>query len=415
MCAIRRLPSPRTLNEAVAPHDQGRALWLPNLEFAPTWMSHTGLIQRAAGRVINTFRTSLGLTADRRSVCRSSDAIYQPLAARQSSPARRARRGSTPRTIRCWKSLSRTSILQQNHSDLQVNDESLRNATTLLQLAESYEKSGRGAAADTARASGRSAAAREAATADPRQTRCGIRSTDATRLPCRGTSCYATRRLGRCPVALVSESASLSDLIGQALTTHPELAENRAQIDSVITAMEARPCRSWLPTLRLTYAAGGFGGGREGRFDEFGGRERSGRRCGLAIAKPRSRKSRRHPRTPIAICSGDIQTAIARSSHHASKLPRVQPGIRTTTRTGLRPAGSGAARESYRLNEERIRRAPEQARTDRTPASDPGAGSGTARIPPRRRGLQPRPSFVCSPPWACRRVRDRPPGRRPDD
>ncbi len=98
--------------QAVAELDQARVLWLPSLYLGPNWIRHDGQVQTVQGQVINTSKSSLflggtaaagssvsgpvpaggpaqvsGLT----SILRFSDAIFEPLAARQVVGARRSR------------------------------------------------------------------------------------------------------------------------------------------------------------------------------------------------------------------------------------------------------------------------------------------------------------------------------------
>jgi outer membrane protein TolC len=53
----------------------------------------------------------------------------------------------------------------------------------------------------------------------------------------------------------------LPDLVAAALSTRPELAENRALVEAAVARVRAAVWRPLLPTAAVSYSAGGFGGG----------------------------------------------------------------------------------------------------------------------------------------------------------
>jgi outer membrane protein TolC len=347
------------INEALARHDQAKLLWLPNFEFNASYMSHRGLIQRAAGEVFDTERSSLGLPAAVGLNLHLGDALYAPLAAQQAVEARRAAATGASNDV-----LLETAIayidLSQAHSELQINDDALRNARNLLSIAESFEKAGKGAAADTARA--RVEVNRRERFREQIQGRIGLASTRLTALlflP-QQTS-FRPIESAVVPIALVSEAASLSELIGAALTHHPALAANRAEIEAVLQNWKRAKTAPWLPTLRLAYAAGGFGGGQSG-WNDFGSREDFAaaavwqlQNLGLgnraAVRERQSQFAQAHFR----------QMAIeARVANDVASAFNVAYARRREIAHAEREVAS--ARDSYKLNEERLRKAPDQAR-----------------------------------------------------
>ena len=99
------------VNQSLAELDQARVLWLPSLYLGPNWIRHDGQVQTVQGPIQNVSKSSLffGATAAAgssvsgpvpaggpaqvsglTSILRFSDAIFEPLAARQVADARQA-------------------------------------------------------------------------------------------------------------------------------------------------------------------------------------------------------------------------------------------------------------------------------------------------------------------------------------
>ena len=157
---------------ALAELDQAKALWLPSLFLGPQWNRHDGQAQVVEGTVRNISKSSLflggsaaagpnsagpvlaggpanlsGLT----SVLRFSDAIFEPLAARQSVVARKA--GVSAATNDALLGLAEAYLdLQQAAGRIQVAREAAEYAETLTTLTRSYAKAGAGLEADYRRA-----------------------------------------------------------------------------------------------------------------------------------------------------------------------------------------------------------------------------------------------------------------------
>jgi outer membrane protein TolC len=348
------------IREALAVQGRAEVLWLPDLEVGTTWMRHDGQIQRAVGEVFTTSRSSLFVGGGPAVAVEVSEALFAPLAAQQLTVAARA--GAARATNEQLLDVAVAYLdLLQTYAALQIAEETYTNARHLLDLTESYERSGKGAAADTARA----------------RTEVNLRERD--RLEIRGRIGIVSARLAQLlqlppdlplrpiepalvPIALVPEQAPLPELIAQALINRPELAENRALIAAALERWRAAKVAPWVPEVRLAYAAGGYGGGINSFFGAFNGRgdftatavwelENLGLGNRAQVRERHSRYAQATYRQVSLEARVAAQVVAAFSEAFASRGQFV-------------PAAEGvkAARESYRLNEERIRRAPEQGR-----------------------------------------------------
>jgi outer membrane protein TolC len=164
------------------------------------------------------------------------------------------------------------------------------------------------------------------------------------------------------PVAIVPEQAPLAELIAQALMNRPELAENRALIGATLERWRSAKMGPLVPNLQLSLDAGGFGGGPNAFFGNFNGRQDFAiaaimelKNFGLGdLALMRERRSQYN------------QAVIRQSGIQADVVAEVAQAFSVSyARLRELPAAQRAvvaARESFRLNEQRIRRAPEQAR-----------------------------------------------------
>jgi outer membrane protein TolC len=71
---------------------------------------------------------------------------------------------------------------------------------------------------------------------------------------------------------LIADDAPLDDLIAQGWRCRPELAQARELVEAAIARLEQAKLRPFVPSLALTYAGGGFGGGSGSFFGNFSSR-----------------------------------------------------------------------------------------------------------------------------------------------
>jgi outer membrane protein TolC len=348
------------IQEALAIQERAEVLWVPNLEAGSTWLRHDGQIQRAGGEIITTSRSSLFVGGGAALNLNAADAIFIPLAARQVTASRRSYAASVANELMLDTSLAYIDLLQARAERI-INDETIRHAQLLLSVTEAYEKAGRGAAADTARA--RTEYLRRERLHLDLQARVGVASAGLVQLlglPARLT--LEPQDSAVVPIAMVSEESTLDDLLAQALRNRPELAENRALAQAALEVWRSAKVAPLIPSLRLSYAAGGFGGGINEHFGDFDGRGDAAatlvwnlENFGLGNrARVRERQSIHAQATLRGVSIENRVMAEIVASFRVAYAKRAE--LASAQRE------VAAARTSFQLNAERLRRAPEQGR-----------------------------------------------------
>ncbi|ODU00268.1 MAG: hypothetical protein ABS79_03670 [Planctomycetes bacterium SCN 63-9] len=277
--------------QSLAELQQARVMWLPSLYIGPNWIRHDGQAQVVEGQVRTISKSSLflggtaaagssvsgpvpaggpaqvsGLT----SILRFSDAIFEPLAARQVVDARRA--GIQSATNDALLGVAETYLdLQQAAGRLAIAREAARNSEILATLTESYARAGAGLDADY----------RRAITERDRQRK----NVEHAVGDLEAASAELVRRIRLDPrivvapveppetvLRLIPESCPIDDLITTGLRSRPELAEAQALVRATLTRLKQAKLRPFIPSLALRYSGGGFGGGQNGFFGDFNGR-----------------------------------------------------------------------------------------------------------------------------------------------
>jgi outer membrane protein TolC len=277
--------------QAVAELEQARALWLPSLFIGPTWYRADGHIQDITGHIITADRSSLflggtaalangfpapspgtgypqltGLT----SVLRISDAIFEPMAAKRVAAANQAAVQATANNALLAASEAYFN-LQLAAGGLAIAREATGNADALSRITEAYSRTGQGLEADHRRA-----------LAELRRRKLSIRGTVGQ---VKVASALLIRQLVLDPhlvvapvepaeavVRLVPDEIPLDCLIVEGLRHRPELAQAQATVEATLLRLKQAKLRPFVPSLAVTYAGGGFGGGKNGFFGDFGAR-----------------------------------------------------------------------------------------------------------------------------------------------
>lgn len=277
--------------QSFAELQQARVMWLPSLYIGPNWIRHDGQAQVVEGQVRTISKSSLflggtaaagssvsgpvpaggpaqvsGLT----SILRFSDAIFEPLAARQVVEARRA--GIQTATNDALLGVAEAYLdLQRAAGMLAIAREAATNAETLANLTASYARTGAGLDADYRRAVTERDRQRknvelavgdlEVASAElVRRTRLDPRLVVAPVEP------------PETVLRLVPESCPIDELIATGLRSRPELAEAQALVQATLTRLKQAKLRPFIPSLAFRYSGGGFGGGQNGFFGDFNSR-----------------------------------------------------------------------------------------------------------------------------------------------
>lgn len=300
LAAVLRLAGARDLDiaiarervcQSVAELEQARALWLPSIFIGPNWIRHDGQVQQVDGRIISTSKSSLFLGATAAgggsvsgpipaggpapvsafsTIFRISDAIFQPLAAQRVVAARGA--GLQAATNDAILQAAEAFLdLQLAAGRLAAAREGAENAGVLAQLTGSYARTGAGLDADHQRSlaeRGRQRKNIEAAVGQLEES-----SAELIRL------LHLDPRLVVAPIEppttlirYIPPEVPLDDLIVEALTNRPELAEAQALVQATLLRLREAKLRPLIPSVAFRYSGGGFGGGVNSFFGGFGPR-----------------------------------------------------------------------------------------------------------------------------------------------
>ncbi len=277
--------------QAVAELDRARVLWLPSLFVGPSWVRHDGQAQIVQGPVRSISKSSLFLGATAASgsgasgpvpaggpsqvsglttILRISDAIFEPMSARRVVVARKA--GILTTTNDALLGVSEAYFdLQQAAGTLAIAREAAANADALAEITASYARSGAGLEADHRRI-----------LAERQRQR---RNVEAAVGQLEIASAELVRRVRIDPrimvspveppeaaIRLVGDDCRLDELIATGLRNRPELAEAQETVQVTLIRLKQAKLRPLIPSLALQYTGGGFGGGVNGFFGNFGAR-----------------------------------------------------------------------------------------------------------------------------------------------
>ncbi len=279
------------LAQAVADLQKARALWLPSLFLGPTWYRADGQIQTLTGQVQNVNRNSLfiggvGATANgfaaaspgtgyppvngMASVLRFSDAIFEPLAARRVVNADQA--GIQTSINNAMLEVAEAYLdLQEASGRVAIAREAIVNATALSDITGSYARAGQGLEADHRRALAELKHRRKDLQLASGQLL--IASANLVRvLVLNPNIVIAPVEPAETIIKLIPDDAALDDLVVQGLRQRPELAGAQEQVTAALIRWKQAKMRPFIPSLGLSTAAGGFGGGANAFFGNFGPR-----------------------------------------------------------------------------------------------------------------------------------------------
>ena len=417
-----RLTGARNLDIAVARQQilaatadltAARALWLPSLFYGPTWYRSDGQIQTVTGQVQTINRSALfvgGTAALNNTIqgpppgtgipsvngttatLRISDAIFTPMAARRVLTANQA--GLRTATNDAMLQIAEAYFdLQGATGRLAIAREAAANAEALSAITSSYAKLGQGLEADHRRAltevkhrrRDAQLASGQLLVASANLIRLLVLDPKIVMVPIEPPECI---------IHLIPDDIPLDDLVIQGLQNRPELASAQDLVQAAVVRRQAGGLRPFIPSVFMTYAGGGLGGGANAFFGNFG--PRGDAEVGLFWELQNL---------------GFTDVAIMRRRAAELEISNLEK-IRTQTQVGADIVASfetrlAAARqiedaretlveaiESLRLNFVNIRQGAAAA-TRHSPhrglAADPGAGPGPPRLPRFGPVLQPRP------------------------
>jgi outer membrane protein TolC len=263
---------------AAAQLDRADVLWLPTVYLGIDYYRHDGQIQETPGNVFGTSRTSFMVGAGPSAVFAITDALFEPLAARQVLRARQADLQTVANDSLLAVAEAYFSV-QQARGELAGAEEAAKQAEELVRRTD---KLAAGLVPPVEAIRARTEASRR------RQAR------DAAREHWRTTSAELNRLLRLDPATLVQPlepphlrvtllegDFKVDDLIPIALTNRPELASQQALVQATLEKLRAERLRPLIPSVLLrgastqvtgTLAGGLYGGGMNDKLTNFGAR-----------------------------------------------------------------------------------------------------------------------------------------------
>ncbi len=273
---------------ALSDLELARTLWLPSVYIGPTWMRHDGRAQIVEGPVEEISKSSLfigstvalgeGVTGPvpaggpaqvgaLTSIIRISDAIFEPLAARQlvrasSADVDMAYNNAYLGTGESYMELQRAA------GRLAIAREAATRAEELARLTSTYARTGAGLEADYRR----SLVERDLRRREIEQAVGELEIASAElvrRLRIDPRILVAPVEPAEAVLHLVEDGRPLNDLIVTAWYSRPEMEGARAVLDAQLVRARQARLRPFVPSLSMRQSAGGYGGGRNDFFGNF--------------------------------------------------------------------------------------------------------------------------------------------------
>jgi len=300
LAGVLRLAGARDLDIAIARQQvfrsvadlqYARALWLPSLFIGPTWYRLDGQVQSINGKVITASRSSLflgGLAASPNlypsappgsgfppatgltSVLRFSDAILAPKAARRDLSASQADLNAVTNSALLAATEAYLDLLLASGL-IAIEREAAANARTLAEITGSYAKSGAGLEADHQRIL--TELDRRRGNLEDAIGQLEVGSANLVRLLVLDPNqVLAPVEPAEAVFRILPDEALLDDMIVQGLRLRPELASAQELVQATLLRLKQARLRPLVPSLAFSYAGGGFGGGQNSFFGNFGSR-----------------------------------------------------------------------------------------------------------------------------------------------
>ena len=365
MRTIRRWRWREQVRLALAQLDAAEVLWLPTVQMGSNYNNHQGAIQQVDGTVFNTSRAALGVGLGTGTVGSQSpqypglyanfalsDALFQPIAARQFARSQRLAAGAARNDVLLDVGLGYLDLLRAAQS-VAINEDVLRTERRLDHITSAYARTGEGLLSDARRV----------------QVELSIRQIDVQRS--REDVQVASARLvellrldprltlmpidpAAVPLTLVPEQTPLADLVSIGLMNRPELAENRALVAAAVEQLKREQYSPLLPRVVFGTSFGGFGGNIGGDISNF-----NNRFDGDLMAIWQVRNLGAGERTARGAARSEVRQADIRRIETMAQIARevVQAMARVQSRRRqieLAREGLRAAIDSERLNFTRI-------------------------------------------------------------
>jgi outer membrane protein TolC len=266
------------IQTAIAQFERAEVLWLPSILIGGDYFRHDGQIQDVGGGVFGTSKSSLMAGVAPIAVFGVTDAIFEPLAARQIVRSRQADLQTTRNDN--LEAVAETYFnVQQARAELAGAMDAARRADELVVSTKELAKD-LAAPVDLVRA--RSEQAKRHQVADQARERWRTASATLARLlRLEPSALVEPLEPPHLRVTLVPPESAVIDLVSIALTNRPELASQQALVEATLTRLRQERLRPFIPSVVLrgastnpagTLAAGVFGAGRNDSLNNFSAR-----------------------------------------------------------------------------------------------------------------------------------------------
>jgi outer membrane protein TolC len=260
------------VNQALARVDAANALWLPTVQAGGSYSRHEGAIQRVEGTQILTSRagfnaglgagvygTTLPTVPGLYANFGLADAIFQPLAARRFAGSRTGAATAVTNDTLLQVTLAYFELLRAGE-DVAIAQMVRSQAQQLADITRAYAETGEGLTSDANRA----------------RTELAIRLNDVDRS--REAQRVASARLAQllrldptvvlsptdpvvAPIEIVPFAAPAKDLVLQALSSRPELTENRELVAEAVVRLRRERMSVLFPSVVMGASYLGMGSG----------------------------------------------------------------------------------------------------------------------------------------------------------
>lgn len=269
--------------EASAERDAADALWLPSIRAGVTYHRHAGNLQASNGAIADINRSSLQAGLGARAVGAGttpvpgvaaefhlSDAIFQPRVAERTLAAREFGSWVTYHDQMLRAAEAYLELLR-SYQELAIAQETLRNATELANLTNTFAATGQGAQADADRAATEQAIRRnDVARARESIAVASARVSEVLHLDAPLNVVPSESRIT--PIELVSLEPTIQQLVATGLSSRPEVGEQNELVDAACERLQREQYAPLLPSVLLGLSYGGFGGGNGGTVADFNDR-----------------------------------------------------------------------------------------------------------------------------------------------
>jgi outer membrane protein TolC len=261
---------------AAAEFQKARVLWLPSANGGSAYITHAGGSQSDTGTLVNANKDFLYAGGSLRLELATTDAIFEPLAARQVLRARDSGL-QTARNDALLATADAYFDVQQARGSYAAMTDAVKKG---IQLVNHVEHLSRGLTPrdEIYRARTLLAELEQAAALQQQQWR--VASADLTRiLRLNPETVVLPLEPDHMQISLISQTASLDELIPVGLRNRPELASHRAEVDATLARLKQERMRPLIPSVLVTgngtpefFIQGGVFGTGGNSLDQWSGR-----------------------------------------------------------------------------------------------------------------------------------------------